>query len=429
MSFSKKKMVALLLLSSVSLTTVSYADTITELENKKSTKESSVNELKTSIDELESKKNTLYGEVDGINSEISAIESQISDLKAQISGLESQIAETEAEIASLEADIAENQKEFEERASVMYQNSQVGYLDIVFSSSDVDDLLSKVSTMKFLTEHDKDVINSLKNDKIELDAKKDELDGQKLALEIAKGNLDSKNSELQSAKASKYELINDAIKKQDLTQEEINKLESEIKGLDGNISKEKSAAEAKKAEEKRAAERKATESKQKSQSSNSGSSSKNKGNGSSSSSNVNKESSPSVSNDLGSGTLGWPVPSTRRVSSGYGYRIHPISGKSSFHMGIDVPAPLGTPIVAAESGTVISASYSGSYGNLMKVQHDNGIVTYYAHLSGFRASVGQRVSKGQTIASMGSTGNSTGSHLHFEVRVNGSHTNPLNYVR
>ncbi len=85
--------------------------------------------------------------------------------------------------------------------------------------------------------------------------------------------------------------------------------------------------------------------------------------------------------------------------------------------------------MAAESGTVIFAGYSGSYGNLMKVQHSNGIVTYYAHLSGFVASVGSSVSKGQTIALIGSTGNSTGPHLHFEVRINGAHTNPLNYVR
>lgn len=172
MGHNKKRFLAMLLLSSISLTTVSFADSITEMENKKNSNLKSADELKNSINSLEQEKNSLAGDVAVIDQEISALEAQISELMKQISALEIAIQETEEEIKKLEENIDKNQKEFEERLGAMYKNSQVGYLDIVFSSSGIDDLLSKASTMKFITEYDKEIINNLKNDKLVIDAKK-----------------------------------------------------------------------------------------------------------------------------------------------------------------------------------------------------------------------------------------------------------------
>ncbi len=123
----------------------------------------------------------------------------------------------------------------------------------------------------------------------------------------------------------------------------------------------------------------------------------------------------------GSGSLAAPV-STIRVTSGFGPRW----GRT--HLGVDLGMASGSPISAADGGTVIFAGYSGSYGNLVKIDHGNGLVTYYAHCSAILAKEGQAVEKGQTIAKVGSTGNSTGPHLHFEVRVNGENVNPMNYL-
>ena len=412
-----------MLLSSMSFSSVSFAASIQEMENKKATTIKSAQELRNTINSLEDEKKSLSTEVNNLNEQIVNLEAQINELKLQITKLENDIKKTEEDIAELETKIEKNQKEFEKRIGVMYMSSNVGYMDIIFSSKDVDDLLSKTSTMKFITEHDKEVINELKNDKLLIDAKKAELKGQKLSLEISKSTLDAKNSELYSAKESKLTLIADASKKQELTQAELSNLESQIQSLEKSISDEKVAAAAKEkaereAEAARAAEAAAEAANKKVSSNNSSSNSAIQQQTSNSSTNV--------STNLGSGTLGWPVPTTRRISSGYGYRT--LFGYTEFHMGIDIPAPLGTPVVSADEGTVIFAGYSGSYGNLMKVQHTSGVVTYYAHLSSFVSGVGQKVAKGQTIAKMGSTGNSTGSHLHFEVRINGSHTNPLNYV-
>jgi murein DD-endopeptidase MepM/ murein hydrolase activator NlpD len=121
-------------------------------------------------------------------------------------------------------------------------------------------------------------------------------------------------------------------------------------------------------------------------------------------------------------------PSNGRLTSGYGWRTHPISGARSFHAGVDFGAPTGSPIYAAESGTVYSAGWRGGYGNTIVIEHGGGLTTLYAHQSRFAVSAGQQVSRGQVIGYVGSTGQSTGPHLHFEVRVNGATRDPMGYL-
>jgi len=127
-----------------------------------------------------------------------------------------------------------------------------------------------------------------------------------------------------------------------------------------------------------------------------------------------------------SGKFIWPVAGT--VTSRYGYRIHPIFGVRRFHSGIDIAAPYGTPVKAADGGQIVQAGYFGGYGYSIMVYHGGGFATWYAHLSSINVSVGQFVERGQVIGLLGSTGWSTGPHLHFEVRINGNHTDPMGYL-
>jgi len=122
----------------------------------------------------------------------------------------------------------------------------------------------------------------------------------------------------------------------------------------------------------------------------------------------------------------WPVAG--RLTSGFGNRMHPILGYVRFHSGIDLAASNGTPIYAADGGQVLQTGYSGGYGNSILIYHGGGFATFYAHLSGYAVSNGQMVTKGQVIGYVGSTGWSTGPHLHFEVRINGAAQNPLGYL-
>ena len=124
----------------------------------------------------------------------------------------------------------------------------------------------------------------------------------------------------------------------------------------------------------------------------------------------------------------WPMPSSAYITSGFGYRSEVMAGSGTFHNGIDIAVNAGAPIIAAKAGRVIAAGYHYSMGNHVIIDHGNGVYTIYMHSSKLLVSVGQEVSKGQTIALVGSTGMSTGPHLHFSVKLNGQYVNPLNYV-
>jgi len=128
------------------------------------------------------------------------------------------------------------------------------------------------------------------------------------------------------------------------------------------------------------------------------------------------------------GTMTWPTPGHNRVGSQFGMRMHPILHVKKMHNGIDISAPSGAKIVAAGSGTVIFAGVRGGYGKCTMIDHGNGLVSLYAHQSRISVSVGTKVTAGQAIGAVGSTGLSTGPHLHFEVRVNGTPVNPLSYL-
>ena len=130
-----------------------------------------------------------------------------------------------------------------------------------------------------------------------------------------------------------------------------------------------------------------------------------------------------------SGKMIWPLPSSRKITSPFGTRIHPISKKKKTHHGIDIAGNTGSPIVAAKEGRVIMSGWQTGYGNVVVVDHGGGITSLYAHCSALIARVGQNVKQGEVIAKVGSTGYSTGPHLHFEVRKNGNVVNPLNYTR
>ena len=124
----------------------------------------------------------------------------------------------------------------------------------------------------------------------------------------------------------------------------------------------------------------------------------------------------------------WPCPSSLTITSSYGYRTHPISGVKKLHTGMDIGASYGANVVAAAGGTVIMSKYYGGYGNCIIIDHGGGVATLYGHMSSLVAKNGQKVAAGETIGKVGSTGNSTGNHLHFEVRINGSTVNPAGYV-
>lgn len=427
---SKRLVAAILSICILFTTSTVYADKLTELRNQKNQAQTKASEKKDSVGSLNSQKEEIYSKIATLTSEIEKIDAQVDELEKQLNDLNNNIESTQKEIDALKENIDKNQEAFIKRVKAMYMNSKMGSVEVLLSSDDFNDFLSRASMMKFVAEYDKNILNDLKHDKLELDAKEAELKGKKASVEIAQKSLNNKIAELNVAVDEQNQLMEKISSEIEITENEINALEEKARSIDGEINKEqKRIAEAKAKAAAEARARQILKQKEAAAKAAAQAEANKKAEQNTSSQNTSSNSTPSYNDSsYGSGKLLWPVPSSHNITSYYGYRTHPIGGRANFHLGIDIAAPMGTSIHSASSGTVIHAAYTGSYGNLMKVQHDNGLVTYYAHCSSFIASVGQRVSAKQPIARIGSTGNSTGPHLHFEVRSGGAHMNPLNFV-
>lgn len=410
-----KRIMVICLIGTLLFPTISSANKLQELENKKNENELFLQDNQRKMQEIQEKKDALYDEISELDLEIADLQDQINDFVAQIDQLNLDIEEAEQEIGVLETNIEHQTEDFKKRIKAMYINSKIGNLEVLLASDDLSNLLSRASMMKFVTEYDVDILNNLKHFKLELDAKKAELAGKKSAAEIAKQKLEENNDILQNKLIEKHQLVDSLSEDMIATQEEIFALEQKVLAINEQIETEKEAiAKAKEAErqrklleEKRRAEAKLNAARQAQR---------------------KNEIAKTSSYKTGNGRLGWPLPSSRRITSYYGTRNNPTGYGIGFHQGLDIGAPSGSIIVAAEAGIVTHTAYTGSYGNLVKVRHSNGLETYYGHCSGFVAHVGQKVNRGDAIALVGSTGNSTGPHLHFEVRVNGSHTDPLYFL-
>lgn len=343
--------------------------------------------------------NNVEGEIDEVLQEVANLNASIIEYESQIQQLTEKSQELEKSITLKEKELAEKKKTLENRLVAMYMKKETTFLDVVLSGN-LMNFISNQDLIKQAADYDNKLIT-------EVEELKTVLQNEKAEVETVKTEKEQKTQELQSLKSEKEQ------KAANLTEEQ--------KQLESKLSEYKAQAEQYAALERQAiakeeAARKAAEEAKKAAASKSSSSS------------TSTSSSNATVSSYSGGKLGWPCPSSSRITSQYGYRI--LFGVRDFHTGIDIGATHGSNIVAAESGTVILANYgwNGGYGNYIIINHGNGITTRYAHASKLYVSAGQTVSKGQVIAAVGTTGNSTGPHLHFETRLNGVHKNPLNYL-
>jgi murein DD-endopeptidase MepM/ murein hydrolase activator NlpD len=296
-------------------------------------------------------------------------------LKKESEELEKEVDAIKTELDDTIDKYKEKEELFKTRIRVMYEKSGSGYLNTLAKSGNASDFLARLKYIKVITEKDKELIDEIKTIKTDIEYKKRLREA--LMLDKQK-KLEDKKEKLDSLQASRADL-------EGQIRESQSKLE-ELEKQEDQFLKESQAM-------------------------------------------ANKiRSLQSKGNYIG-GKLMWPTPSTRQISSYYGNRMHPILKKYKMHTGIDIAASYGASIVAANKGTVIVAGWQSGYGNTVIIDHGGGITTLYAHCSRLLVSVGDSVNAGAVIAKVGSTGLSTGPHLHFEVRKNGSTQDPLNYVK
>lgn len=332
------------------------------------------------LKEKEAEKKTYIGQLNKLENDMAKVQDDINSLARQLENAEKQVHLTSQELAAKEEELSQRMAYFSQRVKDVYINGQVSYLEVAFQATSVSDFLSRFDLLEELVEQDVEILNEIEAEINEVEEKKAALEKQLSQIQEIKKATEQKEKLL----ASKQEEKKQWIEQVEQDKKAVEKALDELEALSAQV-----AAQIKKIQEERARK----------------------------------------SKNQFSGEFTWPTPGYTRITSEYGYRTHPILKEKRMHTGIDIGAPAGTSIKAADGGTVIYAGWLGAYGNATIIDHGGSISTMYAHQSSILVKENQNVKRGEVIGKVGSTGWSTGPHLHFEVRKNGDPINPWNYLK
>ena len=401
--------------------------------------EDSISDLEQQLQQLEQENQKYQKILDDTKSDIAEKEEYKSALVSKVQVLDEKIAVTREKISSLNDDIKEKQDAYDKglsevedqfdalanRLRILYMSGNATDLEIIFGAKDFSDLIDKMELVKSLANSDKELISEIQTKLDELSTKKKSLEADKKDLETQQASLKSDQDEFNKLISDNDEILKNLYASNSEAQNSLESAALQSDEIEAKISEYYAA-------QKAAAERAAQASQSSSGSSSSSSSSSSSG---SSSSGSSSSGSSSVIVPSGSG-FAWPTPGFTYLSSEW-YEDREVYN----HGGIDIAGAgiMGTPVVAAADGTVVATnsscthnwgkSYScgcgGGYGNYVMISHAGGKMTVYGHLTSLTVSSGQSVSRGQVIGYVGSTGNSTGPHLHYECRLNGVRYNPM----
>ena len=340
--------------------------------------------------------------IGSVSEQLRQIEEQLRQATAELGTIKEQRVAVENDITLNERQLAEAQKRLEGRESVFYKrvrdiyiNGRLSYLDVVIGSKDFSDFANRLEVLKRIIDSDITLINEIKKERAEIEAHKQKLEADRAKLvELEKAAL-AKQAEIEQKKAERNVVLQKAQNDRATAMQAIEELNASSAQVSAML-KERQAARAAAAAAASAA--------------------------------AQSSGGQGASDNWvqGTGQLGWPV--SGEITSPYGYRVHPIWGTTIYHSGIDIGVDEGTPVHAADGGVVVWSGWMGGYGYAVVIDHGNGLSTLYGHNSELAVDEGQSVAKGQVISYAGSTGNSTGPHVHFEVRVNGDPVDPMGYL-
>ena len=336
--------------------------------------------------------------IGSVSEQLRQIEGQLRQATTELNTITEQRVAVENDITLNERQLAEAQKRLEGREAVFYKrvrdiyiNGRLSYLDVVIGSKDFSDFANRLEVLKRIIDSDINLISEIKKERAQIEAHKKKLEEDRAKLvELEKAAL-AKQAEIEQKKSERNVVLQKAQNDRAVAMQAIEELNASSAQISAML-KERQAARA-------AAAAAAAQS---------------AGQGS------------SYTWVQGTGQLGWPV--SGEITSPYGYRVHPIWGTTIYHSGIDIGVDEGTPVHAADSGVIVWSGWMGGYGYAVVIDHGNGLSTLYGHNSELAVDEGQSVSKGQVVAYAGSTGNSTGPHVHFEVRENGDPVDPMGYL-
>lgn len=365
-------------------------------------------ELEKSIAENKDQTKTLVGQKAEIDQEMEMSRQKIENLNEQIQQLNLLIAEKQTE---LEASVAKEealQKQYKARLRSMEETGSVSYWSILFRASSFSDLLDRVDMIREIAESDQLMLKQLSAATQAVETERANLEQQKLDLQQTEDDLAVEQAELETKRAKADTLITQMQAEYASLSDEFLAAEADEAAVREQIKKTETDYFNALAKEQAAAAAAAAAANKPSSGSNS--------------------SSSSSSGGASSGGFAFPLAYSTGVTCAYGPRVHPINGNKSFHYGVDLAAGMNTEIYATKSGTVTGATYGEANGYYVTINHGDGYSSIYAHMTNYVVSVGDSVKQGQLIGYVGTTGWSTGPHLHFEILYNGSNVNPMNYI-
>lgn len=352
--------------------------------------QSGLSGIKEILKSLESAKDNLEDYVTQLDANLSELSSRIDELNELLDEKEAEIEKARKELDAAKKKEEEQYAAMKKRIKFMYESGSTSYIEMILSADSFTDFLNKAEFINKISEYDRNMLD-------EYIATKEDIAAQE-------ERLTQEQQELEDVKASIAE-------EQDAVSTLIDAKETEIVYYESDISNKEQAVKAYEAEiasqDAMIKELEATIAAEKKR--------------------LLAENKSAISYD--GGQFKWPAPDYTRISDEYGMRMHPTLGVEQFHNGIDLASPSGSRILAAYDGEVVAAAYSSTMGNYIMIDHGDGLYTIYMHASSLLVSKGAMVVRGEEIAKVGSTGRSTGSHLHFGVRLNGSYVSPWNYIQ
>ena len=369
-------------------------ESIREKEREIEKAKEQVSGLKSNLTDVEKLKKELEQSKSDLTAYVQQLDGQLADIQEKIEKYNTLITEKEEEIEvttqELEEAVVQQEEQYaamKKRIQFMYERSDSFYMETLFGSNSIAGIVNRADYIEALSRYDREKLDEYVETRKYVELGKEELEAEKGLLDEAKAAVKQEEANISSLIGEKEAQIVSV-------SGDIQNKEAAIKEYEAMIAQENAEIAAL---EKAVAEERAR---------------------------LEAENARVYNG----GMFAWPCPGYKRISDEYGNRMHPILGIEKFHNGLDMAASSGTPILAAYDGDVVAAAYSGSMGNYIMIDHGSGLYTIYMHCSALYVSKGQSVSKGQNIAAVGSTGRSTGPHLHFSVRLNGNYVSPWNYL-
>lgn len=353
------------------------AITSSELEQRRLELKEEINKAGQDLENINIQLTENLEAISNLDEQIGEYETQIEDVSNSINQIEQQIRKTENSLETIQTRYDKQNELLKNRIVCMYESGENQYLDVLLNSKSIVEFITKYYLIQEIAQYDRDFLNDIKKEKNEIEKIEEELKGSKEQLKEVKAEQKKLAISLENAKVVKSGYVNNLNEEEIKIQEEISIYQKELDLIELEVL---------------------------------------------------MASLENNNSQYVGGTFAWPAPGYYTITSPYGMRLHPIIKTYRNHSGMDIGAPMGSYAIAANDGIVTKSTYSTSYGNMIMIDHGGGVTTLYAHGSELIANVGDQVKRGDAIMKVGSTGWSTGPHLHFEIRINGQTIDPYPYV-